>query len=162
MSVMRLVQGPLDHFYHWAMQQRTPDRVGNMAELVYSRCQTFTVELDALFDGAKWAYILECAPMSSLDRFAELIVGLLVMVNVDWHRRIVARVETFPPQLLWLSYAAPHVQCPHRKRLATKMISCKEDDLEPTTLKVRILFEEDLIAASHDGRLDPHVHFHFK
>lgn len=116
MSVMRLVQGPLDHFYYWAMQKRTPNSVGKMAELVYYRCQTFTVDMDTLFDDAKWNEILECAPMSSMDRFAELIVGLLVMVNADWHRRIVARVETFPPQLLWLCYAAPDVQCPRRKK----------------------------------------------
>ena len=156
----------LDHFLHWLKKHgRRPSdmqmtSVQALAKLCWYKAKEFAASFDSQLNAAYWADVLtgeeddeqtieECMGMQNIA-----VVHLLNAAS-EYDVRVLRPLNRFPAKMMLLAVTAPGQACETRKRISKEMLDADVATMELNTLKIRILFEEELRSASQNGLLDP-------
>ncbi|CAK0876362.1 unnamed protein product, partial [Prorocentrum cordatum] len=172
MHISLVAKGPLAHFLNWA-QKRVADTNGMhqksmavrgqpymgptpLSELVTEQCASTHRELSNLLTplagghgeaNGVWGRALELVPDDERPQAFLLMVSLVLQEHAQWAERIVARVGSFPLQLLVALKSPLAVDDPARREMAGRLLAahacCVEDGFSDVAVKTREIFKEE-------------------
>ena len=163
-----IARGPWRHVHLWLEKHSVltdgmdSDNVAAMALLVWHKADIFAREFGALIRKGPWAVLLEeheehisCDAATRID---SAVVSLTLNAAAEYDMRIRAFTKRFPARwLLWAAAPANEV-CEERKQVASELVAAMSEELDITTAKLTIIFQNDLLAASRDGKLSDDLH----
>ena len=125
---------------------------GHYARLVYGKAKEIFNEFARVFTDTAWASDLK---MSFTDGMASELIGIQVEMSLhnacSYYRRIVAACDEFPGLLVFFALAEAGVVCAERKRVARLLLDTLDDDLDISTLKIKILYIAEIRFSAATG-----------
>jgi len=134
--------------------------VGYIALLVWGKAKEHMQEFEALCKKIAWADVLGRRATVSDAANANLEVAIVILVlnaAAEYDSRLYARTRTFPDRWLILAKKPHNDVCTERQAVCGEILDAFSEFLEINTLKLRVIFKNELKDCRNTGKLDRHL-----
>ena len=138
------------------LKKRPAHEPHNLARMVWGGADSIATDLLLMLDKRHtcWEPILDETPALDLISYTAFNVSLALRQFGNFDRRIRKVMQSDPLRLLWLAQAPANSPRPKRRALCNGILNSDEGTLHITTLKLKIVFLEELQScAVGDGKL---------
>ena len=164
MHIMSLCRRPVDHMSNWLMKANG-DRSDRMPTVVAFVCD-FAPRLmqgwdDYLMEHEVqcWQVINDIHDIGMQAFWMSCAVATCVGMATDYYRRVYLTCRSYPLSIMWLIREGPEQKSESRREFVCAFLAATPKEIaDMTCLKLRFLWYEELVLASHDGTCDPRLH----
>ena len=145
----------LDHLFLSLMKKRPG--ITNLAHLVYGGAARIRSGLVSLARSDTWDEVLDRAPIARTAKLRQAIQSVALSVIGSYDRRITARIESWPLQLLLLARQDWNAPCQERRKLCRKILKEDAANLHINVRKLLFVFRPEIkqcaLSDADEGRI---------
>ena len=156
-TASRMLRETTSHFMSSLSVVYTEDELdeygGALARLIDGKAEECAREYSRSMTHPKWGILCIDVPDADAEELRSYCAQAILRQASAFDWRILAKLQRRPLVLLRMAKEKPSTCSEGRRRIATELMAADEGTLDPTSLKVKRLFSEDLSMAVSDGTL---------